>query len=283
MWMATNRLPIFKKSDPLSDSDRSMPPAQLGRMESLHQQAAQLSFIGRCIGLIASLYFRKSKEDSDFAVRDARDRVRDDSCCYLESLSREGLVHYEFQGFEDVATWSHSLICANHPSILDAIALFSKIPQVDCVVGKNPLRDPLFSYTARMANYIPGEPAISMVKECRRRLENGANVIIFPEGTRTSSGALNPFHDGFALAAMKAGANIRPVFIECNSLFLSKGFSFFKAAPGPIRYRLSTADIFRAASGENARDFSKRIESYFRRRLRRDGNRILRDRTPDEP
>ncbi len=281
--MATNRLPIFKKSPPPSDFDWTMPSAQAGRMEALSQKAAHLAFIVGCLGLIASLYFRKPRSCPDFIVRHARDRVLDASKGYLRFLSWAGLVHCEFVGFEDVASWSHSLICANHPSILDALALFSKIPQADCVVGKKPLRDPLFSHPARMANYIPSEPPIAMMKKCRDRLEKGANVIIFPEGTRTSTDALNSFHDGFALAAIKAGATIRTVFIECNSLFLSSGFTFFKTSPGPFRFRLSTGASFRADSKVNVRDFSKNLEDYFRSRLRRDGNWILRDHTRDEP
>ena len=167
--------------------------------------------------------------------------------------------------------WTHSIICANHPSILDALFLFQKFPQASCVVGTNPWSDPFLSIPARQAQYVPGQPALRMVKQIRRTLEDGGNVIVFPEGTRTPSGALREFHDGFALAAIKARASVRTVFIECTSMFLGKGFSFAAGAQLPIHFRFSTGAVFSPAAGANAREFSQELEEYFRRRLRREG------------
>ena len=56
------------------------------------------------------------------------------------------------------------------------------------------------------------------------KLEGGENLLIFPEGTRTSALAINPFKNGFALIAKKTGASIQTVFIEREGRYLSKGF-----------------------------------------------------------
>jgi len=54
---------------------------------------------------------------------------------------------------------------------------------------------------------------VAAMKAVIRRLESGAAVIIFPEGTRTPDGRLGPLQSGFALMAKRAGAPIVPVAI----------------------------------------------------------------------
>jgi 1-acyl-sn-glycerol-3-phosphate acyltransferase len=140
----------------------------------------------------------------------------------------------------------------------------------------NPWGNPLLSRMARRGDFVPRDPALRMLKEVRQRLWRGENILIFPEGTRTTRGALNPFHEGAALMATKSGAPIRTVFIECNSLFLGKGYSFFDRTSGPIVFRFSTGEVLQSRLGESARDLSKRLESCYRDRLGRDGDRIFR-------
>jgi 1-acyl-sn-glycerol-3-phosphate acyltransferase len=55
--------------------------------------------------------------------------------------------------------------------------------------------------------------ALVAMKTVIRRLEDGAAVIIFPEGTRTATGRLGDLKSGFALIAKRAGVPIVPVAI----------------------------------------------------------------------
>ncbi len=55
--------------------------------------------------------------------------------------------------------------------------------------------------------------ALVAMKTVIRRLEEGAAVIIFPEGTRTATGRLGELKSGFALIAKRAGVPIVPVAI----------------------------------------------------------------------
>jgi 1-acyl-sn-glycerol-3-phosphate acyltransferase len=121
-----------------------------------------------------------------------------------------------------------------------------------------------------------------MVKETRRLVAQGGNMIVFPEGTRTREGALGPFLDGFALAAIKGGAAVRTIFIECTSRFLGKAISFKSPLEMPIHFRLSTGQVFHPDPHANARDFSQTLEEYFRQRLIREGEAIQRCSDPVE-
>lgn len=55
--------------------------------------------------------------------------------------------------------------------------------------------------------------AVTAMKVVVKRLQAGAAVIVFPEGTRTHDGRLGEIKSGFALLARKAGVPIAPVAI----------------------------------------------------------------------
>jgi 1-acyl-sn-glycerol-3-phosphate acyltransferase len=75
-----------------------------------------------------------------------------------------------------------------------------------------------------------------------QRLRKGAAVIVFPEGTRTSSGQLGDMKKGFALLAKRAAVPIAPVAIvgayEC--------WPRFHLLPRPGRIRLHFGAVITA-------------------------------------
>ncbi len=247
-----------------------------GKIRFFAQQQAFLLFYWKCLGFTSRLLFREKNIDREADVQSVRARLSRGCGSFFSDLRARNLVHCEFEGFEDADSWRGSIVCANHPSILDALCFFWKIPGIGCVVGTNPWSNPLLSLPARLADFVPRDPALRMLKECRQRLLRGENILLFPEGTRTTRGALNPFHDGPALLSVKARAPIRTVFIETNSLFLGKGYSFFKPTSDPIVFRFSVGEIFRPDPGESPRDLSRRLEHHYRQHLGRDGQGIFR-------
>ncbi len=83
--------------------------------------------------------------------------------------------------------------------------------------------------------------AVAAMKTVIRRLEEGAAVIIFPEGTRTATGRLGELKSGFALIAKRAGVPIVPVAIvgawEC--------WPKTRLCPRPGRIRLEFGRVIR--------------------------------------
>jgi len=228
------------------------------------QAAAHLYFIFSGLWLTSRWIFRGIPGVGSRGVMVERAGLQRRFSRYLKLLSRWRVVDVEFVGFEDCEHWSRSVIAPNHPSIIDAVALVSRIPGLDCVMNSRLLHDPVMGGAARLCDFVCNSAAIPMVKSCERRLAAGSNILIFPEGTRTTEPPLGPVHHGYVLAAIRAGAAIRTVIIECDSAYFGHSFSFFRPARCPMWFRLTAGKIFHPGSGDDARELSHEIEQYYR-------------------
>jgi 1-acyl-sn-glycerol-3-phosphate acyltransferase len=116
------------------------------------------------------------------------------------------------------------LIVANHASHLDALALVSafglrQVNGVRTLCAKDyffagPLKRAI---AFLLANAIPMDRDrfdARAVACCRKDLRAGANVIIFPEGTRSPDGRMRPFKPGIGLLALRYGLPVLPAFIR---------------------------------------------------------------------
>jgi 1-acyl-sn-glycerol-3-phosphate acyltransferase len=231
------------------------------------QAAAHLYFIASGLWLTARWSAQRA------AGRKAADKLQERRGLqyraerYLSLLERWNVLKLEFEGFEGCEQWRGSVLAPNHPSIMDAIALIARVPGLDCVMNSRLLRDPVMGGATKLCDYICNDAPVRMLKTCRKRLKEGSNILIFPEATRTLTPPLGPFHQGYALAAVRAGAPIRTIFIECDSLYFGRDFSFFRPAPCPMSFRVTAARVFETATNDDARAVSAEIAAYFRDNL----------------
>lgn len=64
---------------------------------------------------------------------------------------------------------------------------------------------------------------VEMMAECRRTLDAGLSVMMFPEGTRSRDGALLPFKPGAFQLALASGAPILPIAVAGTRDCMRKG------------------------------------------------------------
>jgi 1-acyl-sn-glycerol-3-phosphate acyltransferase len=109
------------------------------------------------------------------------------------------------------------LICANHQSHLDPVVLGVICPRPINILAKQSLfRFTLLGGFLKMNDAIPIDreaSGIGGLKETLRRLKRKESVLIFPEGTRSPDGTLQPLKLGFCPLARRAGAALVPVAI----------------------------------------------------------------------
>lgn len=111
------------------------------------------------------------------------------------------------------------ILASNHASAADIPILFGHMPIQFRVIAKDSLfRLPILGSCMRLAGYISIDrasptKAMRSLQRAVQKLQTGLPVLVFPEGTRSRSGALQPFHKGAFLLAIEAGVPVVPIGI----------------------------------------------------------------------
>jgi 1-acyl-sn-glycerol-3-phosphate acyltransferase len=109
------------------------------------------------------------------------------------------------------------LFVANHTSSMDAPAVVGAIPRRIAILLKESLfRWPVVGRAFLSARFIPvdrksRESAIASVDKATVAMRNGQSFLIYPEGTRSPDGRLQPFKKGAVTMAINAGVYLVPV------------------------------------------------------------------------
>lgn len=115
-----------------------------------------------------------------------------------------------------------AIIVANHPSLIDVVILASIIPRCMLIVKPALLRWPFLRPILRRLCIVNNGDAQQMLEASREALAQGYNIIIFPEGTRTSPHKKNKLQRGAFHLAIQSGAPIVPIHIHTSQPFLTK-------------------------------------------------------------
>lgn len=122
-------------------------------------------------------------------------------------------------GRENIRPGQNYIFMSNHASNLDPPIEIPRIQQRCSVLVKKELfRIPILGTGMRLARLVPvdrtnRESAIESVREGVEVLRTGLNMLIYPEGTRTSDGKLLPFKKGPFHLAMESGVPVLPMTI----------------------------------------------------------------------
>jgi 1-acyl-sn-glycerol-3-phosphate acyltransferase len=114
---------------------------------------------------------------------------------------------------------------ANHRSTSDAYLMACLPCEAVQVVNIWPLRIPFLGAIARIAGYLSVReiPMEDFLRQGTELLSQGVSVIAFPEGTRSGSRTMGPFHGSAFRLAIHAGAKIAPLAISGNENIPRRG------------------------------------------------------------
>lgn len=128
-------------------------------------------------------------------------------------------VKIEVRGLEPLQPGRSYIFMANHVSNLDPPVLIPSIPgRCSVLVKKEVFRIPILGVAMKVARLVPvdrsnREAAIESVRAAAEVLRRGLNMVIYPEGTRSTDGRLLPFKKGPFHLAIEAGVPVVPVTI----------------------------------------------------------------------
>lgn len=191
---------------------------------------------------------------------------------YLRALSAMGACRFELAELDDLRAEGPLILAPNHPCLLDALMVVSRLPNVACIVKANIVDNVLFGAGARLACYIRNDARLSMIKQSVTELKNGSHLLVFPEGTRTVRWPVNPCKGTAALIASRAKVPIQTLIIETDSAFLGKNWPLSRCPTFPVTYRIRLGRRFEPQ--DKAGVLTAELERYFIAQLR-DAPRFL--------
>ncbi len=184
---------------------------------------------------------------------------------YLFALQVIGLARFDLRALDALRGAGPLIIAPNHPGLLDALMLISRLPNITCVFKASLLANPLWGAGARLAGYIRNDWFIGSVNLAVEDLHLGSQLLLFPEGTRTEPLPLGDFQAGAAYVSYRSGVPIQTIIIEQDSRFLGKGWPLLKRPDMPIHFRIRLGQRFDPPTDPKA--FTKTLHEYFLREL----------------
>lgn len=157
------------------------------------------------------------------------------------------------------------IVAANHPSLLDVVLIASRLPNAVCVIKAALLDRLLFGAAARLAGYIRNDAPLEMVLAAREELRGGAQLLIFPEGSRTVEFPVDRFAPSAALIAWRARTPVQTVLIEFSTPYLGKAWPLFRRPSLPLTCRLRLGRRFPPPADYAA--FNGELEAWFQSEL----------------
>ena len=154
------------------------------------------------------------------------------------TLSLSGAYRLDLRALDTLRGGPPVVLAPNHPSLIDALLILTRHPNLVCVMKKELMRNIFLGAGSRLARYIPSGQPRQMIKECVAALQDGGVVLLFPEGTRTTRIPINPLTGSVGVIAKHAQVPIQTLIIETDSPYLSKGWPLFRVASLPITYRV---------------------------------------------
>ena len=180
---------------------------------------------------------------------------------YLWILQSCGALKLDVAGLDALRDEGPLIIAPNHPSLLDALLVISRLPNVVCVMKNDLFSSWVFGGGARFAGHIGNDSVTAMVRESVDALRAGNTLLLFPEGPRTVRDPVNRLTDAVGLIAHRANVPVQTVLIEADSKFLGKGWSLRKIPALPARFRVRLGK--RYAPPADVRSFTREMERYF--------------------
>jgi 1-acyl-sn-glycerol-3-phosphate acyltransferase len=149
------------------------------------------------------------------------------------------------------------VLMSNHQSVFDIFALFRSCDRPFRMVAKRILFwIPILGWSMWMCGFIPidrsnRDSAIRSLDRAARKIRSGVSVLVFPEGTRSRDGTLQPFKKGGFMMALEAGVPVVPVVVLGTDAIMEKGS--LRVGRADVTVRIGTP-IETAGRGARGRD-----------------------------
>ncbi|OOF70786.1 lysophospholipid acyltransferase family protein [Rodentibacter caecimuris] len=155
---------------------------------------------------------------------------------FIRYIEWAGVLEVKYQGFERIGRVGQ-LIVANHPSLLDVVLVLSKKHNLNCIVKKELLNNPILVAPILACGFLPNTEGVEMLEKSHQILQNEA-LLLFPEGTRTGWDGVVNLHRGAVSIGLRSAKVITPLVIKMTPPNFKKGQPWYRIPKKKITYEL---------------------------------------------
>jgi len=148
-------------------------------------------------------------------------------------------VKVRVEGMEHLNGKGPYIFMSNHQGAYDIFTLLAHLPyQFKWLAKKELFSIPFFGWTMAAVGYISIDrggtrDTVEAMNEAAQKIRDGMSVVIFPEGSRSPDGSIQPFKKGGFTLAIKSKVPIVPIAISGSREIMPK--DRLTVAPGEIR------------------------------------------------
>lgn len=185
---------------------------------------------------------------------------------YLRLLGALCACRFDFSAIDHLRQEGPMIIAANHPSLLDAVILVSRLPDAVCVMKAALMDNPLFGAAARLARYVRNDGILQIIGRSCEVLQEGAHLVLFPEGSRTERFPIDPLPPTVGMIARRARVPVQVVLLDFSTAYLGKAWPLLRPPQLPLTVTARLGRRFEAPDDHAA--FTAELEAYLRREVR---------------
>lgn len=164
------------------------------------------------------------------------------------------------------------VMVANHPTLVDVTAILCAYPHACCMAGAKYATNPLFGRVLRLCGFINAGRDLTEISagfnEAARRLNQGFDILVFPEGTRSPPHGLGLFQRGAFEIACRANVPIQPMLLRCEPSALTKDRPFWQQPDTTAILTIEPLPLVPMSHlWQNSRQLRQFIETRYRDQL----------------
>lgn len=137
---------------------------------------------------------------------------------FINFMRVTGTITLKVDDVEKYRNIHSKVIIANHPSMLDFVFIMSLVPNANCIV-RGGLTKTVLRGVIKQAYIVNTLDFDELCRLCKETIDDGNNVIIFPEGTRTPRHGKNQYKKGAARIAYYSNCDIQPIIVAGNDKY----------------------------------------------------------------
>jgi 1-acyl-sn-glycerol-3-phosphate acyltransferase len=187
-------------------------------------------------------------------------------------LLRLSGVKVEVENVDVIDPDKPQILVANHGSWYDVLAMLDQIPGSFIFVAKKELFSiPIFGSAVLSCGHIfidrkdRGQAFESLAAARKRLDEESPTIIMFPEGTRSETGEVQPFKKGAFVLGIQAGVDVVPAAITGARGVMRKGSWVIR--PGTVRIQFGQPVSVQGYGIKDRNELTERVRAELIRML----------------